>query len=112
MRLQPKTRNLQLATVMSLSLQIIKVIFHGSLIGARDLFLTQGALGIGLSSGGGLFIADLALAFNADALQCDAGHLATRRKLSLHLGRFERIIQITISAISVAAGIYVWTLKT
>src|SRR5258708_22076283 len=59
-----------------LLLQIIKVVLHRPLIRARHFFLAQRTLGVGLGGGGGFLVLDVALTFDADALQSDARHLA------------------------------------
>src|SRR5437867_4167146 len=64
------------------ALQIIKVIFHRSLIGTGDFFLAECALGVRLGGGGGFFVLDFSLAFDADAFQRDTRHLATGRELA------------------------------
>src|SRR5207248_961699 len=65
------------------------------------------ALGFGLRRGGCLFIGDLALAFDADALQPDAGHLSPRRELTFDFSRLERIAQFSISTIGMTLGVHI-----
>src|SRR5690349_10338897 len=52
---------------LNLFLQVIKIILHRPLVRARNAFLAESALGVGLGGGRGLGVVHLALAFNADS---------------------------------------------
>ncbi len=111
MRSQTTTRySLQAASVIHPWLpisffQVIEIIAHGSLVGARNFFLAQRALGVRLRGDGGFLISHLALALDADALQSDARHLAAGRKLALHLRRLERVVQFAVAAVGDAFAV-------
>src|ERR1035441_6879561 len=96
--LQPSTRSL---------LKVIEVLLHRPLIRAGDLFLAQGALGVGLRGGGRFLVGHLALAFDADAFQGNARHLAAGLELAFHLGGLECVAQFALAAVGVAHRILV-----
>ena len=62
-------------------LQIVEIVFDRTLVGARHFVLTERGLGIRLRGGGGFLVSDLARAFDADALEGDAG-----LRVQSHLG--------------------------
>src|SRR6185312_7808195 len=95
-----------------LLLQIIEIVFDRALIRAGNLFLTERALGLALGSGDRLLISDRALAFDADAFQRNAGHLATGADLALDFGRRQRRVERTVTPIRQTTRVHVGTLQT
>src|ERR1035437_8271402 len=88
-------------------LQVVKIVLYRPLVGAGDLFLAQGALGVGLRGGGRFLIGHLALAFDAHAFQGNARHLAAGLELASHLRGLERVAQLALAPVGVAARILV-----
>src|SRR5882762_4469103 len=86
-------------------LQIIEVILYRSLVSARNFFLAQRALGIGLRRRGGFFVSNLALAFDTHAFQGDARHLAAGRELPFDFRGLEGVAQLAIAAVGMAARV-------
>src|SRR5438046_9895952 len=72
---QLATFNLQPATLF---LEIVEIVLQGALVGARDFFLTERALGVSLGGRNGFFVGDLALALDAHGFQREIGRASCR----------------------------------